>query len=190
MLLPLHVFEPRYRALVEHVLEDDAALGVATLRPGYEGEYEGRPPVYTMMGAGVLVRAERLDDGRWNVVLRGTDRVRVLEERPPARLFREVVAARVADVPVSGDDPRAERLRVLVRALAERMPRAAEGLGQLLLEARSPALLADLLAAHVVGEEPLRRCLLEAPDVGERLEVCIRFVGSALLQVEEPGTLH
>src|SRR3954471_19818881 len=75
--LPLHIFEPRYRDMVADALEGDRIIGMSLLQPGYEATYEGRPPVYAVGCAGVITHAERLADGRFNIVLRGIERFRV-----------------------------------------------------------------------------------------------------------------
>ena len=64
VFLPLHIFEPRYRQMVEDALNGDRIIGMVLLRPGWEGDYEGRPPVYPVGCAGVVTHAERLADGR------------------------------------------------------------------------------------------------------------------------------
>ena len=43
---PLHIFEPRYRAMVADALKGDRIIGMTTLKPGYEADYQGRPPIY------------------------------------------------------------------------------------------------------------------------------------------------
>jgi uncharacterized protein len=79
--LPLHVFEPRYRQLVKDVLEGHRAIGMALLRPGWEQDYYGRPPIYTTGCAGLIERCQPLEGGRYDLVLRGVARFRVVEER-------------------------------------------------------------------------------------------------------------
>src|SRR5690606_21229592 len=65
-VLPLHVFEPRYRAMMEDcVSRGPRAMAVALLRPGWERDYEGRPPVYEIAGAGRIVEWARRPDGRF-----------------------------------------------------------------------------------------------------------------------------
>ncbi len=78
--LPLHIFEPRYREMTEDALDGDRIVGMVLLRPGWEQDYEGRPPVYPIGCAGVITHAERLDDGRFNIMLRGVQKFRVLRE--------------------------------------------------------------------------------------------------------------
>src|SRR2546426_2231703 len=74
VFLPLHIFEPRYRDMVALALATDRLIGMVLLRPGWEGNYEGRPPVFPIGCSGVITHVERLDDGRYHLVLRGVDR--------------------------------------------------------------------------------------------------------------------
>jgi uncharacterized protein len=78
--LPLHIFEPRYREMVRDALDDDRIIGMTLLKPGFEAEYEGRPPIYRIGCAGLITHAEPLADGRFNIVLQGLERFRVLDE--------------------------------------------------------------------------------------------------------------
>ena len=80
VFLPLHIFEPRYRQMVDDALRGDRIIGMVLLRPGWDKDYEGRPPVYPIGCAGVITHAERLTDGRFNIVLRGMEKFRVAEE--------------------------------------------------------------------------------------------------------------
>jgi uncharacterized protein len=70
VFLPLHIFEPRYREMVADALASDRMIGMVLLRPGWERNYEGRPPVYPIGCSGVMTHAERLRDGRYDIVLR------------------------------------------------------------------------------------------------------------------------
>ena len=80
VFLPLHIFEPRYRDMVTDALASDRLIGMVLLKPGWEHDYEGRPPVYPMGCSGVITHVDRLPDGRYNIVLRGLERFRMLEE--------------------------------------------------------------------------------------------------------------
>jgi Lon protease-like protein len=80
VFLPLHIFEPRYRQMVDDALRGDRIIGMVLMRPGWEGHYEGRPAVYPIGCAGVITHAERLTDGRFNIVLRGMQKFRVKSE--------------------------------------------------------------------------------------------------------------
>jgi Lon protease-like protein len=90
ILRPLHIFEPRYRTMIADALKGDRVIGMIQLRPGYEANYEGRPPVYAIGCAGVIEQFEELPDGRYNIVLRGLVKFRILGEDQslPYRLAR------------------------------------------------------------------------------------------------------
>ena len=77
---PLHIFEPRYREMVADALEGDRIIGMVMLHAGYEDEYAGNPPIYDIGCAGVIANVERLEDGRYNIVLSGLMKFRIASE--------------------------------------------------------------------------------------------------------------
>ncbi|HEU4695243.1 MAG TPA: LON peptidase substrate-binding domain-containing protein, partial [Vicinamibacterales bacterium] len=90
VFLPLHIFEPRYRAMVKDALASDRIIGMVLLRPGFEKDYEGRPPIHDIGCAGEIEEYEQLPDGRYVILLRGLTAFRVVSEdqRKPYRLAR------------------------------------------------------------------------------------------------------
>src|SRR3989442_14185007 len=80
VFLPLHIFEPRYREMVADAVASDRMIGMGLLRPGWDRDYEGMPPVYPIGCSGVIKHVEALADGPFNIVLRGLERVRSPEE--------------------------------------------------------------------------------------------------------------
>jgi Lon protease-like protein len=66
--------------MVSDALAGDRIIGMVLLQPGYEIDYEGRPPVYSVGCAGVITHAEPIPDGRFNIVLRGIEKFRILDE--------------------------------------------------------------------------------------------------------------
>lgn len=97
---PLLVYEPRYREMVADALKGNRVIGMVLLRPGYEKDYEGRPPIYDIGCAGVIEDYEQLPDGRYGILLRGLTTFRVVSEdqRKPYRLARvESVAELLKD---------------------------------------------------------------------------------------------
>jgi Lon protease-like protein len=99
VLQPLHIFEPRYRAMVADALEADRTLGMALLRPGWESDYEGRPPIYPVCCTGIIIHVVKLEDGRYNLVLRGLDRVRIASE-DHERAYRRATVEVIPDAPL------------------------------------------------------------------------------------------
>ena len=82
-LLPLHIFEPRYRAMVADALSGENTIGMAMLKPGSE-RAGAVPEIFPIGGAGRIIASERLSDGRYDIVLQGVFRYRVLDESPPS----------------------------------------------------------------------------------------------------------
>jgi Lon protease-like protein len=93
VFLPLHIFEPRYRQMVADALAGDRIIGMVLLQAGYEDDYEGAPPVYPTGCSGLITHAEKLDDGRYNLILRGLEKFSIHSEEVPAagRLYRSAV---------------------------------------------------------------------------------------------------
>jgi len=190
-VLPLHVFEPRYREMMESVLDGDRVLAIARVRTGHEGELAGRPPVEPLCGAGVIVRQERLSEGRCNVLVRGVRRVRIAEELPARRGWREVRAVPVEDVYPPGGPAQLEgdvdTLREALLAFCTVKPGpASNALAHLAANANTPGMLADLVAAALLTDFPLRHRFLVTTDVAERLEL-LRPAVAELLATHKPA---
>src|SRR5258707_12444208 len=83
VFLPLHIFEPRYREMVADALAGDRLIGMVLLKPGWERNYEGRPPIYSTGCSGVIAHHERLGDGGYNIMRRGGERFRGRDENQP-----------------------------------------------------------------------------------------------------------
>src|SRR5262245_36661305 len=93
---PLHIFEPRYREMTADALADDRLIAPVLLRPGWEADYEGRPAVHPILCLGRIVAEQRTPDGRYNLLLRGLSRGRIIEETASEKLYR---SARVELLP-------------------------------------------------------------------------------------------
>jgi Lon protease-like protein len=170
-LMPLHVFEARYRAMVMDALARDRRLCIARLRPGYEANYAGRPAVHTVAGAGEIVNWERLATGRYNILVKGECRVRIDAERPSDTLYRIALAQRLEEVAPAGDVTAAlTRIRAACGTLLRALDRPADLLDTALADGQAPGVVADRVAAAVLPDATLRQELLETLDVGERVE--------------------
>lgn len=184
-VLPLHIFEPRYRQMVEHALDESGQIAMGV----FEGEqwkqqYHGRPPVRPAVCVGQIVQHEKLPDGRYNLIVQGVCRGRIIEELPPddERLYRRV---RLEPVGVE-DEPKgglAEVRGELERAVAEGPLKAHRHADQLLEHIRNeeiptPALLE--LATFVFVQPGIARTggdlryrLLAEPDPGVRARLIL-----------------
>src|SRR6185503_14109037 len=123
--LPLHIFEPRYREMVSDALDGDRIIGMVLLRPGWEGKYEGQPPIYPVGCAGLITHAERLSDGRYNIVLRGLEKFRVISES----IHRSYRAAVVDTIMEPTNEADRDMIRVERRRLEALLVPQPEGRG-------------------------------------------------------------
>ena len=78
-ILPLHIFEERYRQMVRDSIATKQLIGMFLLKSGWEDNYQGNPPIHAVGCAGEMVRIEDLPDGRFNIVLKGLYRARAIE---------------------------------------------------------------------------------------------------------------
>jgi Lon protease-like protein len=179
--LPLHIFEPRYRALVRDCLATDRVMALADLAPGWEEDYEGRPPVMPIACAGVVVWQEELAEGRYNILLQGVSRVRLLEELPPKHAYRELRAQVISEAPYRG--PLEELLRRMVLEIAGRV---SEKVGQELLQIAAHAeggALADVVASAVVSDVERRHTVLREIDPEARLLLVMDAVEDLIARI-------
>jgi uncharacterized protein len=169
-LLPLHVFEARYRMMIIDALERDRRLAVVRLQPGHEATYAGKPPVYPIAGLGEIVSCERLATGRYNILLRGESRVRLEQEVPSDTLYRLLRARRLTDgEPAADVTPALARIRASCRLLLEALARPADLLDTALADGQAPGVIADRVAAAVLPDAAVRQRLLETLDVAARI---------------------
>ena len=171
MPLPLHIFEPRYRQMVRDVADGEKMIGMLLLRPGWERDYAGRPPVFEVGCAGVLEQCEALADGRFNILLRGVSRFRILAEHEgePYRL-----ASVEPQADATGDAAELEAIRPKLMAS---IGQASDGPSVLVMQAELPhdafvnALCQSLALAPVE-----RQSLLDCDSVLERARRLIEIL--------------
>jgi uncharacterized protein len=194
VFLPLHIFEPRYREMVADAEIGDRMIGMVLLRPGWERDYEGRPPVYPIGCSGVMTHVERLPDGRYNIVLRGMERFRVLSE-DDGRSYRRATIERLPDPSIAADARAAIRTcrSKLESLLAPAPERAASG--QVLGEAAIPASMTDEDLVHALAQyldlEPLeKQALLEQTSLKTRAESLVELLEMKMLIARTPGLSH
>jgi Lon protease-like protein len=183
---PFHVFEPRYKALVGDALDGDRVLAVPSLF-GKADAHALRPPLKAICGAGVIETFDRYEDGRFDIVLRGLARVRLVEELPPAKLYREFRAEVLDDVLPAGGaralQGELEALRQLVFELSTKLPAesGASQLAEAVAQMKDPSSIVDLVAAAAVSDPDDRQEVLEELSVAKRLERVIEEVAGVVL---------
>lgn len=186
-LLPLHVFEPRYRELVRDCLAGDPRMAVVELAPGYEPHYYERPALRPICGVGELIAHEALPDGRFHILLRGLYRARIASELTPAHAYRQVRLEALVEPAV--DAVRARRaldeLRALAGELAARLPSGGETLRGIVAEHPGLGPLTDVLSAALVTDRDERQRLFESLDLLARAEIVSAQIGIALTRLAD-----
>ena len=185
VFLPLHIFEPRYRDMVADSLEGDRIIGMTLLQPGFETAYEGRPRVYPIGCAGVVTHAERLPDGRYNIVLRGIEKFRI-DDEDGDRSYRQAHVTALPEVS-SADERRLvgqqrNRLEAVLAAAMER--RGAEP--------RFPPAIPDEDLVNALSQyldlQPIeRQALLECEGILARCHSLIELLEMKMLAPKDAG---
>lgn len=179
-VLPLHVFEPRYRRMTADALAGDKRIAMALLRDDWQANYHGTPRIHEIVCVGRIVRSEVLKDGRYNLLLQGETRGRVLDEN-------RMLAYRRAEI-----EPLAER-RVFDVDLAEQRDSLVQivhrselmdttlgrELSRLLDGPLCTADLADICAFNLIDDVAAKQRLLEESDVNYRVREIVRSVAAA-----------
>ncbi|MEW6251725.1 MAG: LON peptidase substrate-binding domain-containing protein [Planctomycetota bacterium] len=183
MIVPLHIYEPRYREMFSDVLAGSRIVAVALLKPGFEPLYHTpRAPIYTTLGLGQIMESERVAGGNYNVLLRGVGRATIVAELPSDESNASYRQARVEllDTFCSGDDSRANELRSQLFAAIRGNPAFDPELRKHWLKLRKADLdldvLSDLLAAGIPVEAELRQVLFEEVDALERARLLLEQV--------------
>lgn len=182
---PLHVFEERYRALAHDALAGDRLVAMAVLKPGWETDYEGRPPLEPVACLGRIVTHHRLDDGRYNLLVAGLRRVWIDEELSPPLAFRRARVRLVEEVVAPPGAETKDLARRLAGALRRGLPggdpppalrRALEGDAPL-------GLLTDLVALLLPLRVATKRAALCEVSVARRAELVLA-AAQTLAEVE------
>ncbi len=182
VMQPLHIFEPRYRCLLEDALATDRLVAMALLTPGWESNYEGMPPLCPVACLSRVTTYHCLEDGTYNVLLLGLQRVRLVREIEPQKLYREAEVTLCEDCyPVCpGPTGRVlqQRLRdAFVRALPL-LPEVQEQMDQLLTTDISLGVLTDVISFMLEIAIGHKETLLAEVNVHRRAQMLLEHLES------------
>jgi Lon protease-like protein len=191
VFLPLHIFEPRYREMVADAVASDRMIGMVLLRPGWERDYEGTPPVYPIGCSSVITHVEALADGRFNIVLRGLERFRIVDE-DRTRSYRRAIVEPVFEKPLRIDDRAAIRtqrskLEALLAPAVERAGALRHGADIRMPAAMSDEDLVNALAQYLDLEALEKQALLEKPCLRTRAESLVELLEMKIMMARTPG---
>ena len=177
VMQPLHIFEPRYREMVEEALETDQLIAMAHLQPGWEAEHGELPAIYPTVCIGRIVSHTRLDDGKLNILLLGLQRAEIAAELPLGRPFREAQVTLIEDVyDSSGLQSRATLQRELLQCFRRFTPEspAAQEQFESLMNHRVPlGVLADIISFTMKFDVAFKQQLLGEANVERRARMLV-----------------
>ena len=190
-ILPLHVFEPRYRKLVEDCLAGGHPFAPWGIDERAAGGRRG-PGLHEVATAGRIRSHRRHEDGRFDILVEGVERVRVIAEDDSLEPYRVVSAVRHPLQPVEPERLRSRvaTLKSLAGTLALEHPRAARLLQVTLDRCEDPSELSDVLCAIVHDNPSLRQVLLETSSVDARLGKVLETLSTLLLRSQVKGKVE
>jgi Lon protease-like protein len=170
MHLPLHIFEPRYCAMVSDAMARDRRIGM--IQPRGDGD---RPPLFDLGCVGRIAEVEALDEGRYNIVLEGTALFRVARELEVTTPFRQVEAELI---PLQHES---ETLSLGHRAALETESRRFADAQGYAVDWDSVARLDDEALVNGIAQiapfdAAAKQALLEAPDLAARAELTVQLM--------------
>jgi len=180
-LLPLHVYEPRYRALASEALEQDRIICTALLKPGWESDYYGSPEVYPVGCVGKIVQHQKLPDGRYNITLDGIAKVRIESSvrLTPYRLVR--VSPMEDDSTWALGENAAEEAAELVRLFQQVHEGQAPSilLAEMFGQNMTPESILNTVALHLNAEPEVKEQLLEMDSLDLRYQTLVQILRNA-----------
>jgi uncharacterized protein len=179
----LHIYEPRYRALLEEAIEDDRLIAMGLLAPGWEQQYEGRPALRSTACLCRVATHQRTDEGTYNVLLLGVRRLRLVKEMPPHKLFRVVESEIVEDfepddAPAGMATALQQKLLAAFKAAMPKIPAAYEQLDQLLGSQITLGMLSDIVAYTIDLDLEWKLRLLAENNVFRRTQILLEAIAS------------
>jgi ATP-dependent Lon protease len=189
-MIPLQIFEARYRKMVRDVLSSNRLLAISLQLEKEDVAVDTAPRVAAVAAVGELVLAQELPDGRFNLVVRGRARIGIDAELPSEEPYRLIVAHEIPDDSSQEASEIREAdaaLRALVTGLAESIPDGGELLKHVAAAQDTPAALANVIAASLIADAKARQRMLETTDVCKRLERLALEVVALSERVGRPG---
>ncbi|HEY4989970.1 MAG TPA: LON peptidase substrate-binding domain-containing protein [Opitutaceae bacterium] len=181
-LLPLHIFEPRYRRMLRDVLATNRIFAVAGLDPAAALTEANFEPPHRVACIGLVRACQKNDDGTSNLLLQGLCRISIeaiLGDEPYRRIRIRALTSEPGAEP--GENARLRKeLSRLIKLKLRLTPGGAEGMTELLKTVEDPEVFADIAAFNLCDDAPVKQRLLETLDVNRRLNLLVRVLRSEI----------
>lgn len=177
-ILPLHVFEPRYRMMMDDALRGGQTICMGLLKPGWETDYLGSPEVHRVACVGRVVQHQRLEDGRYNIALQGETKVAIdgFDRDQPYRVAR-VTPVQEDRIWAEAEGVEAEVSELLALFRRVRLGEsAAIDLNEMFGGHVSPEAVLNMVAMNLKVEASVKQELLELDSLGSRFRSIVRYL--------------
>ncbi len=176
--VPLHVFEPRYRAMMADVLDGAGLIAMATFDgEDWRADYEGKPPIRPCVCVGLVVRHEKLADGRYNLLLQGMARARVRQEIPhnPYRIALLKATEKNRAMEIDLDESR-QTIESLLADPALTQLESVSAVQNWLSKEIPTVVMIDLVILTCCSDRECRYAMLAEPDVAARARWLVKML--------------
>lgn len=179
-LLPLHIFEPRYKKMLYDSLNFEKMIAMALLKPGWETNYYENPEIFKVAGMGRIISSETFKNGSSNIVLYGLRRINIVEEINDDKPYRSAKIDLLENETGKNSELLKEHINYLISSWNNMLSSNQEK-HKIKVNANLPIEnLTDVLASILVANIFEKQKLLEETDVGKRAEMLISFLETRL----------
>jgi ATP-dependent Lon protease len=189
---PLHIFEPRYCEMLLDSLQNDRLIAMALLQPGWEHQYQNRPPIASTVCVGKIVSHTPTNDGRHNILLVGLKRARIIEEIEPSRAFRQARVEIQTDIYPPEDactrKSMTDSLQDVFRQLVPEGLAAQSSFQQLAGQPFPLGTLTDTIAYALNLPLAVKQQLLAEPNVDIRCRILLRCLKQKIESAKGPSS--
>jgi len=175
-LLPLHIFEPRYRRMLRDVLASNRIFAIAGLNPQLARVPDHFEPPHQVAGLGLIRACQENEDGTSNLLLQGLCRVSIQDivgDEPYRRIRIRALTSEPGATPTENARLRSELAR-LIRLKLKLSAGSAKGMTEFLKSVDDPEIFVDLAAFNLCDDPAVKQTLLETLDVNRRLGLFLR----------------
>lgn len=182
VLLPLHIFEPRYVDLTRDALAGDGLLALAQFRPGWEMGNLKLPELHPVICIGRIAHHVELEDGRYNIIVQGLHRASIIEELPQDHLYRRATVELLFEEPITNASQEDQRRAQLLTGFRHLFPKlnVEQELHQVFESGIPLGILCDVFAYALSLEPDDAQRLLAEFSVERRSQLLLEFMNAAL----------
>ncbi len=189
VIQPLHIFEPRYKQMVEDALDDNGLIAMCLLRPSAGYGANNVAPIFPEICIGKIIQEERLPDGRFNLLLQGVSRAKIIKEVNNGKLYRTAKVEILHDVPFPSED-NSNRIRTkLLNRMTKwftQQPSAKAQLDRLVKSDLSLGNLCDVFSFALPLSVDLKILLLQLVNVEDRATLLLEVIEQMTPEIVEP----